>query len=54
MELFLGIDFGTSGARAIVIDDEAAIVAEVRYPWENAAVCDSVTEWQTALFTLLL
>ncbi len=54
MDLFLGIDFGTSGARAIVIDDEAAIQAEVRYPWEISAVCDLATEWQRALLTLLL
>lgn len=54
MDLFLGIDFGTSGARAIVIDDEAAIQAEVRYPWEISAVCDLAAEWQKALLTLLL
>ncbi|MDZ8054227.1 MAG: FGGY-family carbohydrate kinase [Aulosira sp. ZfuVER01] len=51
MDLFLGIDFGTSGARATVIDAEASIQAEMRYPWENAA--DWVDVWQTALFTLL-
>ncbi|BAY11943.1 FGGY-family carbohydrate kinase [Calothrix sp. NIES-2098] len=51
MDLFLGIDFGTSGARAIVIDAEASIQAEMRYPWEISA--DWIDVWQTALFTLL-
>ncbi|WP_041233050.1 FGGY-family carbohydrate kinase [Cylindrospermum stagnale] len=53
MGLYLGIDFGTSGARGVVIDDDATILAEVRYPWETAAVSDWVTCWETALFTLL-
>ncbi|MBD2340928.1 FGGY-family carbohydrate kinase [Calothrix sp. FACHB-156] len=51
MNLFLGIDFGTSGARAIVIDAEATIQAEIKYPWEIAT--DWVDVWQQALFTLL-
>lgn len=53
MDLFLGIDFGTSGARATVIDNEACIQAQMRYPWEIRAVPDWVDVWQTALFTLL-
>lgn len=51
MNLFLGIDFGTSGARAIVIDAEATIQAEIKYPWEISA--NWVDVWQQALFTLL-
>ncbi|MBD2164648.1 FGGY-family carbohydrate kinase [Calothrix membranacea FACHB-236] len=51
MNLFLGIDFGTSGARAIVIDAEACIKAEMKYPWEIDG--DWVDLWQKALFTLL-
>ncbi|MBW4562524.1 MAG: FGGY-family carbohydrate kinase [Mojavia pulchra JT2-VF2] len=53
MDLFLGIDFGTSGARAIVINDEACIQAEARYPWKVSANSDLLSVWQTALFTLL-
>jgi D-ribulokinase len=53
MDFYLGIDFGTSGARALVIDDTACIQAEVRYPWEISAVSDLTKNWQTALFTLL-
>ncbi|OUL32729.1 FGGY-family carbohydrate kinase [Nostoc sp. 106C] len=51
MDLFLGIDFGTSGARATLIDNEACIQFQIKYPWENST--DWVDIWQTALFTLL-
>jgi D-ribulokinase len=51
MDLFLGIDFGTSGARAIVIDAEASIQAEMRYPWEISS--NWIDIWHKALFTLL-
>jgi D-ribulokinase len=51
MDLFLGIDFGTSGARATVIDVEAGIQAEMRYPWEISA--DWIDVWHKALWTLL-
>lgn len=53
MDLYLGIDFGTSGARGVVIDKGATILAEVRYPWEIPAAPDWVNCWQRALFTLL-
>ncbi|OUL33087.1 carbohydrate kinase [Nostoc sp. T09] len=51
MDLFLGIDFGTSGARATVINDEACIQSQMKYPWEISA--GWVDIWQTTLFTLL-
>jgi D-ribulokinase len=51
MDLFLGIDFGTSGARAVVIDRQASIWFQRKYPWDIAA--DWVEVWQQALFTLL-
>jgi D-ribulokinase len=53
MACYLGIDFGTSGARAMVIDDEACILLEVRYPWETSVVPDLAATWQMALLTLL-
>lgn len=55
MNLYVGIDFGTSGARAVVIDAAANIQAEARYPFEvSAASCtDTVISWQTALFALI-
>ncbi|WP_414575987.1 FGGY-family carbohydrate kinase [Anabaena sp. CCY 9402-a] len=52
MSFYLGIDFGTSGARAVVIDEAAQIQTQVRYPWATGAIAD-VTSWETALWTLL-
>jgi D-ribulokinase len=49
MGLSLGIDFGTSGARAIAIDSSKNIVAEANYSFLDAGF----QEWQTALFYLL-
>ncbi|MBK1990809.1 FGGY-family carbohydrate kinase [Sphaerospermopsis aphanizomenoides BCCUSP55] len=51
MTFYLGIDFGTSGARAVVIDDEARILSEMRHPWANVA--DWVICWKQALWSLL-
>ncbi|TAE57653.1 MAG: carbohydrate kinase [Nostocales cyanobacterium] len=48
---YLGIDFGTSGARAIVIDEQAQIVAQTRHPWTNSK--NWVECWQRALWSLL-
>jgi D-ribulokinase len=51
MTFYLGIDFGTSGARAVVIDDETRIVSQMRHPWAN--VTDWVICWKEALWSLL-
>ncbi len=48
----LGIDFGTSGARAIVIDDEANVRAKASYAFDQSQLADA-THWQTALFCLI-
>ena len=48
---YLGIDFGTSGARAIVIDSQEVIQAQSNYAFSHAP--DSISLWQQALFTLL-
>jgi sugar (pentulose or hexulose) kinase len=50
---YLGIDFGTSGARGVVISFEGNMQIEVRYPWEMSNEGNLTTCWQTALFTLL-
>jgi D-ribulokinase len=52
MDFYLGLDFGTSGARAVVIDEVAHIHTQVQYPWATADA-ELVTSWQKALFTLL-
>jgi sugar (pentulose or hexulose) kinase len=51
MTFYLGIDFGTSGARSVVIDDEARIVSQMSHPWTN--VTDWINCWETALWSLL-
>ncbi|WP_017316972.1 FGGY-family carbohydrate kinase [Mastigocladopsis repens] len=53
MGLYLGIDFGTSGARVVVIDEQACIQAEARYPFEMLDVLDLASCWETALLTSL-
>jgi sugar (pentulose or hexulose) kinase len=50
MNFYLGIDFGTSGARAIVIDSEGIIQAEAQYPFAQP---NQTIIWQNALFNLL-
>ena len=52
MNFYLGIDFGTSGARAIVIDEDGNIKAEANYPFDQND-SDWITCWQTALFALV-
>jgi sugar (pentulose or hexulose) kinase len=51
--MFLGIDFGTSGARAIVIDEEKNIRAEVRYPFQKSRTENWATAWEKTLFNLI-
>jgi len=53
MDFYLGIDFGTSGVRGVVINQEASTQGEIKYPWPDEAVSDLATAWETALFTLL-
>ena len=51
MVFSLGIDFGTSGARAIVLDSDSHLQAEAHYAFEpGGPFCE---QWQTALFSLL-
>jgi D-ribulokinase len=53
MDLYLGIDFGTSGARAVAIAENASIQAEVRYPFEDSPAATMPNCWQEALFALV-
>lgn len=59
MNLYLGIDFGTSGARAIVIDAAEDIQAEAQYHFKEAsgrgteALAPTASSWKTALFVLI-
>ncbi|GAA6623456.1 FGGY-family carbohydrate kinase [Scytonema sp. NUACC26] len=51
--MYLGIDFGTSGARATVIDQETCIQFEGRYPFDTLKAFDLANDWKNALFNLL-
>ena len=53
MNLSLGIDFGTSGARAVVVDAEGKIKAEAQYPFTQTLARDLASSWQQALFALI-
>lgn len=50
---YLGIDFGTSGARAIAINASQAIQAEARCAFSQADPHILATTWREALFDLL-
>ncbi|AFY45128.1 FGGY-family carbohydrate kinase [Nostoc sp. PCC 7107] len=49
MDLYLGIDYGTSGARGVVIDDEGSLQTEVRYSGQKL----EAAHWKSALWSLL-
>ena len=53
--LYLGIDFGTSGARAIVIDGNGDIQSEAHYSLEKLISSDTspTSVWKTALGVLI-
>ncbi len=55
MNLYLGIDFGTSGVRAIVIDSAAHILLQVKYSFELCINADTNTaaNWKAALLKLI-
>ena len=49
----LGIDFGTSGARAIVIDNQKEIVYTINSAFDNSVTNNLATVWQKTLYWLL-
>jgi sugar (pentulose or hexulose) kinase len=51
MSYYLGIDFGTSGARAIAINSQKAICAQARQPFTAAS--PMAQSWQDTLFALI-
>lgn len=53
MEFYLGIDFGTSGARAIVINAEGEVAAQVSDRYPTVPPEGLVEQWQVALWSLL-
>ena len=49
----LGIDFGTSGARAVAIDATGKILAEAKHIFTKAELATAPAQLQTGLFCLL-
>lgn len=50
--MYLGLDFGTGGARACVIDDSGGIIFENRYDYSNSEQ-QTPLDWREALHFLL-
>jgi D-ribulokinase len=53
MKLFLGIDFGTSGARLIAIDNDRNICWSDSTSYEAQTAVQKAVQWSVALFELL-
>ncbi|WP_199247592.1 FGGY-family carbohydrate kinase [[Phormidium] sp. ETS-05] len=53
MNFYLGIDFGTSGARGVVIDASGAVRAEARYDFGGLITLSWPQLWQQALFAII-
>ncbi|MBC6419658.1 MAG: FGGY-family carbohydrate kinase [Prochloron sp. SP5CPC1] len=53
MNFYLGIDFGTSGARACAIDEEGNIHSSTQYLFPVSASKDWARSWESALFNLI-
>ena len=51
--MYLGLDFGTSGARAVVIDSHLQVKAQTKYVWQNAQENKLPHVWEKALFSLI-
>lgn len=50
--MYLGLDFGTTGARACAVDAGGAVVHEARYAWP-APEAQTPLDWRAALHALL-
>ncbi|GBF79009.1 FGGY-family carbohydrate kinase [Aphanothece sacrum] len=50
---YLGIDFGTSGARAIVIDENESIQTKINCTFETVNEDKLASNWQNILYTIL-
>lgn len=53
MNYYLGIDFGTSGARAIVIDEQKSIVVVKESSFTNKVLDKLAQTWQDTLYSLI-
>ena len=53
MSLYLGLDFGTSGARSLVVDRDGTIHFQASYPFVNRSSKAAFKEWKAALMSLI-
>ncbi|TAE96311.1 MAG: carbohydrate kinase [Oscillatoriales cyanobacterium] len=53
MNLYLGIDFGTTGARSTIIDSQGTIHCETEYTFANAPQPELPSVWQNALSAVI-
>jgi D-ribulokinase len=53
MSLYLGIDFGTSGARAVVIDQDKQVCIQVSHRFASVESHKQASHWQDVLFRLI-
>ena len=53
MDFYLGIDFGTSGARAIAIDGKKNVVSTHQSRFNNISSTQLIKTWQNTLFELI-
>ena len=53
MNLYLGIDFGTTGARSTIIDSQGMIHCETAYTFADAQQPELPLMWQNALWALI-
>ena len=53
MNLYLGIDFGTTGARSTIIDSQGTIHCETAYTFADAQQPQLPLVWQNALWALI-
>ncbi|MBE9119936.1 FGGY-family carbohydrate kinase [Tychonema sp. LEGE 07199] len=53
MNLYLGIDFGTTGARSTIIDSQGTIHCETEYTFANDRQSELPSVWQNALSAVI-
>eukprot|EP00775_Hariotina_reticulata_P007511 gene7511-7721_t len=51
--LFMGVDFGTSGARVTVIDEQGLSIADYKLTYADNAQSDWAEAWKDVLFHLI-
>ncbi|VXD16846.1 conserved hypothetical protein [Planktothrix serta PCC 8927] len=54
VNFYIGIDFGTSGARSITINPQGTVVAETQFPFPRLTDSSEwISMWKTALFEVI-